>query len=296
MCTACSGSSLVFQLHVLFSWYLCYFLHGVEPVSISRKGSGFTSSGFIEVRRALTSADFLLQPFDAFRDASQSCTIIPRRAYQAAAGVTPQTVAWQQLVLGQRQRPSVRIPLPASSSSKAAKNVVDNEDLTGSTLGRSRNGPVEQQFQLRGRYCCSVSSTQRLPTRTVVVGGGEAGAKAFDLLQAASLSAQQQLVRQLAQHHRHRLQQAQPAGRNDDFLHLEGGVLLGSSHRLAVQTMANSDTRDVDATVQQASIEAVLLPAYLRAALCKCYAFMHAIAMCACRCCAAQLQGPTWCD
>lgn len=117
-----------------------------------------------------------------------------------------------------------------------------------------------QPQKLGGSYCSSISSTQRLPTRTVVVGGGPGAAKAFDLLNGKPLAEQKQLL------HQHQLsrEDSQTQQGAQGLASPEGSVFIGSSHRVAVQTMANSDTRDVEATVQQVSCFAARppLPAY----------------------------------
>ncbi|KAL8446189.1 hypothetical protein Emed_005144 [Eimeria media] len=104
--------------------------------------------------------------------------------------------------------------------------------------GSTRHPPC----QLEGGYCCSVSCTQRLPTRSVVVGGGPAGSEAFDLLHGQPAEVQQRLLQQ-------KLSKLQQQGEEDAGG--QGVVLVGGAHRLAVQTMANSDTRDVEGTVKQ---------------------------------------------
>ncbi|KYK70589.1 4-hydroxy-3-methylbut-2-en-1-yl diphosphate synthase [Toxoplasma gondii TgCatPRC2] len=80
-------------------------------------------------------------------------------------------------------------------------------------------------------YCVSVASTQRLPTRTVVVGRGAHAAPYHDFFSSAS-SASSALP--------------PPGSWREGY-----PVLIGGAHPLVVQTMTNSDTRDVQATVEQ---------------------------------------------
>lgn len=84
------------------------------------------------------------------------------------------------------------------------------------------------------QYCLSVSATQRLPTRTVVIGRGAEAAAYHDFYfpSSASLSPPSSVI--------------PPGSWREGF-----PVLLGGSHPLVLQTMVNSDTRDVGATVEQ---------------------------------------------
>lgn len=143
-----------------------------------------------------------------------------------------------------------RSPRASSSFASPAESPALAADRDAQLLNAAAGNPSGdfQPQDLVGRYCCSVATTQRLPTRTVVIGGGAAGAEAFDLLHGKPLAAQQQLLRQ------HQLIRPQQDVKQESKGFLRsggGGVFIGSSHRVAVQTMANSDTRDVEATVQQ---------------------------------------------
>ena len=79
----------------------------------------------------------------------------------------------------------------AASAAYAAGAGAAAAAAAGAAAGAEAEG---EQQPLEGRYCCSSSSTIRLPTRSVVVGGGETAAKAFDLLHGKPYSVQKQLL------------------------------------------------------------------------------------------------------
>ncbi|KEP66165.1 UNVERIFIED_CONTAM: 4-hydroxy-3-methylbut-2-en-1-yl diphosphate synthase [Hammondia hammondi] len=109
-----------------------------------------------------------------------------------------------------------KAPLPpaaSSSTSVFASSLCDSEPASSSS------------------YCVSVASTQRLPTRTVVVGRGAHAAPYHDFFSSSS-SASSALP--------------PPGSWREGY-----PVLIGGAHPLVVQTMTNSDTRDIQATVEQ---------------------------------------------
>nr|CEL66733.1 TPA: 4-hydroxy-3-methylbut-2-en-1-yl diphosphate synthase, related [Neospora caninum Liverpool] len=110
-------------------------------------------------------------------------------------------------------------PLSLSSSPRSAASAA----VSSSSLSSSEPGPPSS-------YCVSTASTQRLSTRTVVVGRGALAAPYHDFFASSSSSSSL----------------TPPGSWREGY-----PVLIGGSHPLVVQTMTNSDTRDVQATIRK---------------------------------------------
>ncbi|PHJ22257.1 4-hydroxy-3-methylbut-2-en-1-yl diphosphate synthase [Cystoisospora suis] len=122
----------------------------------------------------------------------------------------------------------------ATTSSLFSTNEASNQH-TSSISSSTSSSPSSSV----PRYCMSVSSTQRLPTRTVVIGRGEKAAAYHEFYFSSSASSKSS-------------SSSSPSSILPPGSWREGfPVLLGGSHPLVLQTMVNSDTRDVDATVEQ---------------------------------------------
>lgn len=127
---------------------------------------------------------------------------------------------------------------------------------SASSQSAQETGGEDESFfgvPLPGAYCKSVVAPERLPTRTVVIGGtqldGSDSNEFFDLMNGKSLETQKRLLEERA---KSSLTNRKPSASHSSPL------LLGCLHPVAVQTMTNSDTRDVDATVQQESLDGAL--------------------------------------
>ncbi|KAL8426645.1 hypothetical protein Efla_005902 [Eimeria flavescens] len=90
------------------------------------------------------------------------------------------------------------------------------------------DGKTFEPQKLEGRYCSSTSNTQRLPTRTVVVGGGAAGAEAFDLIHGQEATVQQRLLQEKLLPRNKKL----PEEQTQELWRSQGVVLVGAVVRV----------------------------------------------------------------
>ncbi|KAL8453559.1 hypothetical protein Emag_001778 [Eimeria magna] len=183
------------------------------------------------------------RPSQATHPLDVRISALPLEAHRRAVNAVP-PVAFVGASAGSLRGPAVARQAfgSAAAASSASHAAAGSHRLSVKVSTGTEERSTGQPCQLEGGYCCSVSSTQRLPTRSVVVGGGAAGSEAFDLLHGQPAAVQQRLLEQKLQ--KQQQQGEEEAGRR-------GVVLMGGAHRLAVQTMANSDTRDVEGTVKQ---------------------------------------------
>ncbi|KAL8431744.1 hypothetical protein ACSSS7_005070 [Eimeria intestinalis] len=181
------------------------------------------------------------QPLDA-----RTSTLQPK-AHSRASNAVPLAFVGSSIG-GLRGPAAAKLPfLFVSATPSALPAAAGSHQPSAKVPDAVEERSTAQTCHLEGGYCCSVSSTQRLPTRSVVVGGEAAGSEAFDLLHGQPAAVQQRLLQQKQQHQQQQQQQQQVGEEAGGG----GVVLVGGAHRLAVQTMANSDTRDVEGTVQQ---------------------------------------------
>ncbi|PFH37838.1 zinc finger, C3HC4 type (RING finger) domain-containing protein [Besnoitia besnoiti] len=208
-----------------------------HPLAADRSSSSSAASPF-SADSALSSSAF-----------SASAAPLPPGSPARLPPSPPEEISPSSELARMRKRalPAAGFLLPVSLSSGAQNAAASLSGGADTLLGASSSAPAKKQSSYASEsrlfsscesspYCVSVSATERLPTRTMVVGRGAHAAPLHEFYSSACAPAASQAA----------ASKALGSWR-------EGyPVLIGGAHPLVVQTMTNSDTRDVNATVEQA--------------------------------------------